>query len=81
MQKHPRRLGTVYFRAIRGLDRDRRRGGCRPVAASVLERMERKTLREVLQSHGGNVTAAARTLGISRSRLRYRLKKYGLTGG
>ena len=52
-----------------------------PVAASVLERMERKTLREVLQSHGGNVTAAARTLGISRSRLRYRLKKYGLTGG
>jgi len=36
-------------------------------------------IRQALQATGGNVVQAARQLGLSRSGLRYRLQRYGLT--
>ena len=54
-----------------------------PVAAtaageSVLAEHERTLLLRALQDHGWNQSAAARSLGISRDNLRYRVKKYQL---
>ena len=40
--------------------------------------MERRALVNALQQSDGNVTRAARELGISRDTLRYRIEKYGL---
>lgn len=40
--------------------------------------MERQTLVNALQLSEGNVTRAARELGISRDTLRYRIEKFGL---
>ncbi|MFQ5457860.1 MAG: helix-turn-helix domain-containing protein, partial [Myxococcota bacterium] len=39
---------------------------------------ERAALREALASESGNVTRAARRLGISRTTLQNRMKRYGL---
>ena len=53
----------------------------RPIAAatpSTLPEMERQALLQALQLSEGNVTRAARELGISRDTLRYRMEKYGL---
>jgi two-component system NtrC family response regulator/two-component system response regulator AtoC len=49
-------------------------------ADGKLERWERGILEQTLARHGGNISAAARELQMSRSRLRYRLRKYGLSG-
>jgi DNA-binding NtrC family response regulator len=46
-----------------------------------LESLERNLLLDALAARQGNVSAAALDLGISRSTLRYRIKKYGLAGG
>ena len=35
-------------------------------------------MREALAASGGNISAAARRLGISRMAMRYRMKKHGL---
>ena len=43
-----------------------------------VDRVQRSRLREALDSTGWNVVHAAAKLGISRSKLRYRLDKYGL---
>jgi len=43
-----------------------------------LDEMERRMIRDALERCGGNVTAAARRLGITRQKLRYRLHKHGL---
>ena len=43
-----------------------------------VDRVQRARLREALDSTGWNVVHAAAKLGISRSKLRYRLDKYGL---
>ena len=43
-----------------------------------LERMERAFIERALQRSGGNVTQAARLLGVSRDTLRYRLDRLGL---
>ena len=37
--------------------------------------------RQALDAHRGNVTAAARSLGMSRAKLEYRLRKHGLYQG
>ncbi len=44
----------------------------------TLEANERSYLANIMQQHGGNRSAAARELGIARSTLQYKLKKYGL---
>jgi len=46
----------------------------------TLEQWERSALEQALQECGGNQTRAAQRLGISRDTLRYRIKKFGLTG-
>lgn len=48
------------------------------VRGSALERVEREMLVQALAQTGGNVSRAARELGISRDTLRYRMEKYGI---
>jgi DNA-binding NtrC family response regulator len=43
-----------------------------------LEDLERETIRQALSRHDGNVSLAARALGLSRSALYRRLQRYGL---
>ena len=45
-----------------------------------LDELERSLLQQAIDRTGGNQSAAARLLGISRYALRYRLEKHGLTG-
>ena len=45
---------------------------------ATLDGMERRLMREALAASGGNISAAARRLGISRMAMRYRMKKHGL---
>ncbi len=45
---------------------------------SKLERAEKAMLVDVMQRNAGNVSKAARELGVSRDTLRYRIRKYGL---
>jgi DNA-binding NtrC family response regulator len=45
---------------------------------STLEEMERHLIRRALERSGGNVSLAARSLGVSREVLRYRMRKHGL---
>jgi two-component system NtrC family response regulator len=56
-------------------------GGARmdlPPGGIVLEDVERGLIEEALRRSGGNQSAAARFLGISRQTLIYRMKKFGL---
>ena len=39
---------------------------------------EANIIKRVLEHHGGNISRAARSLGISRQSLGYRIKKYGI---
>ncbi len=55
--------------------------GWRAEGESELDAREKTTLKETLAACGGNVSAAARMLRISRSRLRYRLRKHGISAG
>lgn len=48
--------------------------------AGSLDRWEKRILEETLSRNDGNVSAAARELGMSRGRLRYRMEKHGLSG-
>ena len=48
------------------------------VSESRLEQIEKAALIEAMQKSSGNVSLAARELGISRDTLRYRIRKYGL---
>jgi DNA-binding NtrC family response regulator len=43
-----------------------------------LEELERETIRQALSRHDGNVSLAAKALGLSRSALYRRLQRYGL---
>jgi len=40
--------------------------------------MEKEYIIEILSEHNGNISQAAKYLGLSRQNLQYRLKKYGL---
>ena len=52
---------------------------CLPLDGSVrLEAMERRILTEALARNGNNVSLAARVLGTSREKWRYRVQKHGL---
>lgn len=48
----------------------------RPLEDLTLEEVERLLVRKALERHGGNVTEAARSLGLSRSALYRRLEKH-----
>jgi DNA-binding NtrC family response regulator len=50
-------------------------------AGMDLEQWERSLIEQALRESAGNQTRAAQRLGISRDTLRYRLKKYGISGG
>lgn len=56
-------LGSAAFTGRRGIN--------------ALEAQERQLIEDALRQHGGNVSEAARTLGITRNTLRYRMAKYG----
>jgi DNA-binding NtrC family response regulator len=49
--------------------------------AATLEETERQTIKEALARAGGNVSAAAAALGVSRSALYRRLQHHGIKGG
>ena len=49
-----------------------------PQAANQIEGAERALILDALDRSFGNITAAARILGITRNTLRYRIRKYGL---
>ncbi len=49
-----------------------------PRSLSTLEQMERELIAATLQAQGGNRTRAAESLGISRSTLQEKIKRYGL---
>ncbi|MBN2265392.1 MAG: sigma-54-dependent Fis family transcriptional regulator [Candidatus Aminicenantes bacterium] len=53
-------------------------GETAPAAGTSLDDMERRFVDRVLSKHGGNVSKAARELGISRAALYRRLDKHGL---
>ena len=52
----------------------------KPVDSATLPQWERTMIEQALRDAGGNQTKAAQRLGISRDTLRYRLKKFGLSG-
>ncbi len=52
-----------------------------PGLEAAVEGLERRMIREALARAGGVQTRAADLLGISERVLRYKLKKYGLSGG
>jgi len=52
----------------------------KPVDPATLPQWERTLIEQALRDAGGNQTKAAQRLGISRDTLRYRLKKFGLSG-
>ena len=48
------------------------------VSEEALKRAEAELYRSTFEAAGGNVSAAARQLGLTRAKLEYRLKKIGL---
>ena len=53
-------------------------GEHRVASGTTLQEMEKNLIQQTLDDLDGNVSKAARRLGISRDRLRYRLEKYQL---
>lgn len=45
---------------------------------NTIKEMEREYIIQILKEHNGNISQAAKYLGLSRQNLQYRLKKYGL---
>jgi len=45
---------------------------------NTMKDMEKEYIIEILSEHNGNISQAAKYLGLSRQNLQYRLKKYGL---
>jgi two-component system, NtrC family, response regulator AtoC len=56
-------------------------GGDDPSELLPMEEIERRYILHVLESMGGNRTAAARTLGFDRKTLYRKLRQYGISGG
>ena len=54
------------------------RGGAGDPTGMNLEELEREAIRQALARHDGNVSLAAKALGLSRSALYRRLQRYGL---
>lgn len=49
-----------------------------PAGGTSLKDVERQLIGSALERAGGNISKAARLLGLSRNTLRYRLQKYNL---
>ena len=49
-----------------------------PVGAMTMDDVERSMIQKALEHHGGNVTRAAASLGLSRAALYRRLEKHGI---
>jgi DNA-binding NtrC family response regulator len=49
-----------------------------PEGTQTLEMLERDTIRHALEKHGGNISHAARALGLTRPALYRRMEKHGL---
>ena len=52
-----------------------------PPGLTPIERAERDAIRDAIEAHGGNLTASARTLGVSKSTLYAKLHRYALDRG
>ena len=52
-----------------------------PAQGVPFDDIEKAVLAEALKLAGGNVSAVAKLLSLSRDTVRYRFKKYGLDGG
>jgi len=50
------------------------------MSASMLEHTEKRLVSDALAKASGNQSEAARLLRIGRDALRYKMKKYGLSG-
>ena len=53
-------------------------GGPAPLEQLTLDQVERELIRRALKRHDGNVSEAAKALGLSRSALYRRLERHGL---
>jgi transcriptional regulator of acetoin/glycerol metabolism len=53
-------------------------GAAAPQGNRSLDELEREAIREALARHDGNVSLAARVLGLSRSALYRRMQRYGI---
>jgi transcriptional regulator of acetoin/glycerol metabolism len=53
-------------------------GGATTLEQMTLDEVERVLIQKALARHGGNVSEAAKTLGLSRSALYRRLERHGL---
>ena len=49
-----------------------------PVGSMTVEEIEKAMIEKGLRHHGGNISRAAESLGLSRSALYRRLEKYGI---
>ena len=49
-----------------------------PIPTHNLEDLERAAIEQVIQKHNGNISQAAKELGLTRGALYRRLEKYGL---
>lgn len=52
--------------------------GAPPIEKLTLEEAERLLIQRALERHGGNVSEAAKSLGLSRSALYRRLERHGI---
>jgi two-component system NtrC family response regulator len=50
----------------------------KPRTGNAIEMLERSLIEDAMKKAAGNISGAARILGITRNTLRYRLKKYGI---
>jgi len=72
------RSGDVQFDAVHPTEPDPLMGMHRDEVAGLLEEAERAAVVKALEACGGNKMAAARMLGIAKSTLHSKLKKYGM---
>ena len=72
------RTGTVEFNDLPEIIRDSAADAAGAAAPGTLREMERRRIREALRDAGGNKKLAARKLGIHRSTLYAKMRRYGL---
>jgi DNA-binding NtrC family response regulator len=72
-------LGADTFERTLGMETgDAARDRLPPVGSMTLEKIEKSMILKSLKHHGGNISRAAVSLGMSRAALYRRLEKYGI---